>query len=212
MQWGPLSSPHVVILLGAVLVALGSYWAALRQSAFEKELRQKNDETITSVQETLKMVTGGNSFAYLDFHFHATNTVSPFVISDGKYPLYDVSVRVVDMDEWSKETKDKRMTMDDMFKFTKVLDVGNLNPSMSVIRNDVRWNLPEDVDRKIFSVTVNARNGWFEQIYNLRKVNGTWRRAYRVVEMLPENGRELRTWAEEGFPRNASGEIDWLKE
>jgi hypothetical protein len=65
-------NPGVVTLVGAILVALGTFWGFYRQTArseeiarLNRELAAKSDEIATLTKENLATITGGDSFCYV---------------------------------------------------------------------------------------------------------------------------------------------------
>ena len=75
-------APALVVFLGAVLVAGGSFWAAFRQSAFNAAITSKNDEITKLQQDNIKILKES------DF-FHFMVLLSPN--NDGKYPLMSIN-------------------------------------------------------------------------------------------------------------------------
>ena len=55
--------PALVVFVGAVVVALGGFWASWRQSNFNMEIREKNEQIARLQYENASMITGGDSFA-----------------------------------------------------------------------------------------------------------------------------------------------------
>jgi hypothetical protein len=101
-------APALVIAFGALLVTIGGFWAAYRQSHFNAELREKN--------EAISRLTGGDGFCWVAFQIvdsqgQLVNAYSmpddliliPNFVHQGRYPLYDVSANVVDIDELKKD-------------------------------------------------------------------------------------------------------------
>jgi hypothetical protein len=102
--------PAMVVFVGAVVVAAGGFWASWNQSKFNTEIREKNEEIARLQLESANAITGGDSFAWVAFQIFgadgtAVNAYSmpddlllvPNFIHQGKYPLYDVSVRFADV-------------------------------------------------------------------------------------------------------------------
>jgi hypothetical protein len=75
-------APAFVVLLGAIIVADGSFWAGFRQSNFNAEIRTKNEQIATSQQENIRILKGS------DF-FHFLVSLSPN--TDGKFPLMSLN-------------------------------------------------------------------------------------------------------------------------
>jgi hypothetical protein len=75
-------APALIVFLGAVLVAGGSFWAAFRQSAFSAAITSKNDEIATLQQENTIILKGS------DF-FHFIISLSPN--NEGRFPLMSIN-------------------------------------------------------------------------------------------------------------------------
>ncbi|MHC4277591.1 MAG: hypothetical protein ACYSWY_08925 [Planctomycetota bacterium] len=91
-------NPPMFILIGAFIAAAGAFWASLEQAKFERVLRTKSDEIAQLNTKIASAVTGGDSFCYLDLAIGdgTTNTPALMLVHQGEYPVYDVSVRIVD--------------------------------------------------------------------------------------------------------------------
>jgi hypothetical protein len=100
-------APALVVWTGAVLVAFGTFWSSLRQSHFNTRLAQKNQEIAELQLESANAITGGDSFAYMSVMVpdpKSAATIIPVFVHKGKYPLYDVEARIVDLDEFRRLT------------------------------------------------------------------------------------------------------------
>ena len=119
------------------------------------------------------MQTGGDSFAYfMLYHFDLPAAVAQqvVVIKQGEFSVFDLSLRVRDMDRSI-----------DVFKRA----LGNLNQPAEMIGG--RWPLPEQVYYRIF---FHARNGSWNQDLILRRSQeaSCWLAAIRV---LGKDGRSV---------------------
>jgi len=125
-----------------------------------------------AADELLGNTTGGNSFAYLAlFDFHASSGAKQaVVVKTGKFPLFDLSLRVVDVD---------------------LLDAGNAAgwnifsttlpevDSSGVILPVSNWPLRPTTHLRIF---FSARNGaWTEDLILEKAPEGYWKADTRVV-------------------------------
>jgi hypothetical protein len=55
-------APAFVVFFGAIIVAVGSFWAAYRQSNFSAEIRAKNEQIATLQQENIRILKGADFF------------------------------------------------------------------------------------------------------------------------------------------------------
>jgi integrase len=76
-----------------------------------RELAAKSDEIARLSKENLATVTGGDSFCYLSLSY-ADSAQGPILVlvHQGSFPLYDVAVRIADMDRWNALNNDLRRT------------------------------------------------------------------------------------------------------
>jgi hypothetical protein len=196
-----LDAPAWLMLLGALLSTAGAIWASQRQAASEEDLRNKSDEIARLNKQIAASVTGGDSFAYMVFllQFDVPRLV---LIHEGAYPLYDVSVRISDIDK----TKDRKYSISDLENELH-FNIGNVAPHNSrmlvpiPLSNDsLRWNI-------FFS----ARNGFFTEILRMRRINNKWKTALKVVTN-GSNGEVAKTLFEKvdpDYPVGENGQVDW---
>ena len=77
-----LSFPKCLEFFGGILGVIGAVWLAIQQVDFENDL--------------ISMITGGDGFCYMQFenYKNADNVVDLLFKCDGDYPIFDVDVRV----------------------------------------------------------------------------------------------------------------------
>src|SRR5258708_39917263 len=127
-------APALLVFGGAVLVALGGFWSSWRQSNFNNTLAEKNNEIAQLKLESANAITGGNSFAYMVLQVPDPKTGSaaiPIFVHQGKYPLYDLQARIVDLDEHTRLTEQREFTAATTALLGTSLQVGNLTPGFS---------------------------------------------------------------------------------
>lgn len=175
-----------VIFTGAFISALGAVLASYNQNKFEKELKKKNDEIIELNQKigaisihTINMVTGGDSFAHIQFsaindgeNMHLDKI---FLQQEGIYPLYDLTISIFDVDSL------KSLTV------FKVGDIGSVRHiKFFPLNQSINFDLAGKLDQR-FNVFFYSRNGtWYQQIF-YKKINIGWVIATRVVRPDEKN-------------------------
>jgi len=92
-----IGGPTILVFIGGIIAAIGAVWASYDQNETNKKLDQKNEEIRRLNRETANAVTGGDSFCYIMPLANLPGTVS--VVQKGRFPLYDVSVRIVNLDD-----------------------------------------------------------------------------------------------------------------
>jgi hypothetical protein len=201
-------APALLVFMGAVLVAAGGFWSSWRQSNFNATLTQKNNE-ITHLQlESANAITGGNSFAYMSLQVPDPKTGSaaiPVFVHQGKYPLYDVKARIVDLDEHRRLTELKDFDSASKAIVGTTVNVGNLTPGFAA---SFTVALPHP-SGQVFSYNVFyvARNGAWVQSLRMRWVGDGWAIANRVYGG-PDN-KQLFLDVSANYPLNEKGEVEW---
>jgi hypothetical protein len=198
--------PAMVVLVGALVVAAGGFWAAWRQSDFNMEIRQKNEEIVRLQRENANAITGGDSFAWAAFQIFGAdgNAVNahampddlllvPAFINQGIYPLYDVSVRFANV------ARGQPVNINDALRG---YPIGNLAPGAATMTG---IRLPHHGKDLEFNVFFSARNGMWTQFLRMRWVGDGWAMANKVMRGTQELHREVST----NFPRQEDGSIDW---
>lgn len=143
----------------------------------DADLLREVESLRSEVAETQKRLeglqTGGDTFCYwMLYYFDMTKSIAKdwVVIRRGDYPLYDVQIRIRDMDA------DKDVMRESL---------GEINAPAIFTR--VAWPLPESVYYRIF---FHARNGSWNQDLILKRSSkkGYWPVATRVKD---KKGREI---------------------
>lgn len=195
--------------------------AALNRKIAEAqtELRIKSDEVAELNRSIAASVIGGDSFCYATL-IMSENGGRWIVVHQGKYPLYEVQLRIVDLDKADEiEEQSKREGVPITFEMLKlsdtVLTLGNMSPQLSQIPG-LFLRFPPNKQRLRFNIFITARNGRFTELLRLRNVNGKWTEAMRVMK---ENHSDATPNAsptvllekiDPDFPRSQDGQVDWL--
>ncbi|MDT4952105.1 MAG: hypothetical protein QOJ02_243 [Acidobacteriota bacterium] len=194
----------VVFLIGSVILVIGDEWSKRQELA---EMTKHLDELKQQGEVASRLATGGDSFGYLSV-FGSNASPGLMLAHKGDYPLYDVQIRIVDLDVLDKIAQSsKQITFENLAPSETVHNVGNLNPNQSILIG--RINLPTDKDEKGFNVFIMARNGQISQPLRFRRVNGVWYGAYKVERIDVNPPRLLMERSDPEFPKNARGEIAW---
>lgn len=164
-----------------------------------RKIAAKGDEIVNLNRDIAASITGGDSYCYVlssqpDIK---TNASMLMLQHEGKYPLYDVSIRIDDVEkvidylqnDWERDSlnlgsfamQNKMAT-----QASKVLQLGNIGVNQ-MIMNLGELRLP-DTDKKGFNIYITSRNGNTIQYIRFRRVSGTWRRASQLIV----NGKMLR--------------------
>lgn len=207
--------PALLTLIGAFLAALGGWWMSIEQTSRERQIAElqrrlvlKSEEIERLTKQNLATVTGGDSFAHLNF-VNRGHPAGPEIVlvQSGEFPLYDVSVRIADMDKWDV-MKPEQATIEHVLAIDYRSSVGNIAAGSAALLGRLPALKADHHHR--FNVFFNARNGFWTQRIRLHSVKGEWKMATRVVRndgQLTEQA--LYEKIEDGFPRNQAGQVDW---
>lgn len=143
-------------------------------------------------------VTGGDSFAYVLLSFMGDSLV-PVVIHSGKYPLYDVYVRITDTTD--------AVSLNDPWKLLREeRQLGNL-ASGAVYGLGESGYIPNDEKTRIsLNIFFRARNGFWRQNIRMLKLGEKWVTASQVTW---DDGRLIAQRIDPTFPKNSAGRVDW---
>lgn len=192
----------------------------LRKSGEKIEtLSQTNIELNTEIAELNRKIaatlTGGDNYCYFlpSRPGEKSNIADLMLINEGEYPLYDISIKIDDVEKLLGIIKDEQKkgnlpydsrtrvnTM--LFEASKILRVGNMGPKQAVELGGL--HLP-NTDKKSYNIYITARNGSFMQVLRFRRVNSKWKMAMQVRR----GAKVLEESIDPDFPRNAKGKIDW---
>ena len=201
--------PEIVILMGSLIITIGAVLTSKRQTKSESELRAKSDEIAELNRRIVASVTGGDSFCYISLQLGdgATNTPDILVVHEGQYPLYDVQIRIVDLDKMEQIKNRDKLTLREIMEQTEDrLEIGNLSLGQARFMSAI--NLPE-ADIKRFNFFITARNGFVTQLIRLRRINALWKSATKVTREHEGEEQVLLEKVDPEFPRDESGQVQW---
>ena len=161
-------------------------------------------ESRARIAELRQFATGGDSYCIVELHNLKPDGSSILGISDlGRYPLYDVSVQVVDATAYFRLPEEARAYLGAATVVNE--SVGNLAPDqMRMLRY---WQLPPSVEAQDYNVSISMRNGNLFEFIRCRKIAGRWVQAVRL-QHVPD-GKVLKEYVDSSFPRGPGGEMAW---
>lgn len=192
-------SPAVIIFIGALLLAAGGLWAAINQNQFESQLKAKqealeakNEEIIKLNQQiaklsihTMNMVTGGDSYAYIEFGVTENRTAEnmrfskAFISHEGMYPLYDLTIQIHDV----TAGKNILITLPRNIGSTGHIKIWPLN-------HEINIDLSGKTSQR-FNIFFYARNGTWTQQMIYEKLETKWVSAIRVFRSNADEGIDI---------------------
>lgn len=201
-------APALVIAMGTLLTIMGTFWAAVRQTSNNRVLTQKNERIRELSEKVSETLTGGDSFCYLQLiRFDGDPTLSQTaLIHSGKYPLYDVSLTIIDPDEPYRMEKGK-LDWNDVINKQHVIRVGNLSPNQTTIVQGL--TLPQrDIIR--LNILISARNGFISERLRSVRQGDKWAQALTANTVgTTDAAKVLIEMIDDAFPRNAEGKVEW---
>jgi hypothetical protein len=192
--------PYALIALGGLLTLVASMFAAVHQTRFEREVRQRTEQTV-------KSITGGDSYCIVSPSHNATSPAddwSLWIRTEGDFPVYDVQVTIEDMTRrqalWDEERKAKgKITRIPIAETTIVRDIGNMAPATA---KDPIDEFTLKGGTQIYDVRVMMRNGIVVQRFRFAKIDGQWLVAVKSSVRLSgqQEARVIEDNVPPGFP------------
>ncbi len=191
--------------------ALGQVFRVMKQQrveaglgGIESKVQSMLDDLGRKTEDLVGYMTGGNSWCYLmvqvDNANDATGLVS--IVHQGKHPLYDVSVRVTDLEAFSQARAAGRpINLGD----DRTLNLGNLISGHAVTGVGNIFGSFQGTTKRSFNIFFTARNGSFVQIMRYCKFDGEWLTAMKILR----DGEVLHERVSANYPRETDGSVKW---
>ena len=197
----------IIVSFGGFIVAIGGFWSASETQHFQQEVKIKNAKIEELNNYVLSTITGGDSYCYLAFASinNVTNEAVILAVSQGKYPIYDAGFRVVDLEEFSKISKN-HVTFEIIQKSEQNIGIGNMSPSAAKVIG--KFNLGSG-NEKNYNVFISARNGFFTELIRLKRIDGKWKVATKVIKTEGDKEIKLSENIDGKFPRAKNGDVEW---
>lgn len=177
--------------LGAIVSGVGAWMSAQNRAESERKLRML-------AEEHSAMLTGGDSFCYVAMDSGGGDVGLAMLVHEGKYPVYDVRVRILDADQKNSPTY-----LDPYPNTLIKQDMGTIAPERDIPHPIGAIPLPQAAKRKKFGVLLDTRSGSFTETIFFQRIGNNWSRAWQVRKSSTK--ATLIEWADERFLRNAEG-------
>jgi hypothetical protein len=175
------------------------------ESSFEK-LESRLEHLVARAEEQTKEminhVTGGDGYCSVMTTKTVDGRFSWIISYLGTYPLYNVTMRITDLERM--RTCIDRVGRFDQDDFVKEIHLGDFTPGSFRLEEGHAMEL-EGFSTRSLNIYTTARNGYTHQEVRLMKVEDNWIVANRIMrggqvvyEMLPEQ-----------FPVGENGKYDW---
>lgn len=182
----------------------------------QNKLNVKSDKLIEVQEELLKYSSGGDSFGEVELlrisdgkdDFYETFYFS----NKGEYPLYDVSVTVLDRNQLDLDAIKKRdglATVEDIQKY-KTYKLGNIGVNGGTTFNQV-FTIPKNLMQD-YLFSINTKNGHFSQQLKFIAIDNTLLKATKINTIDTTGKKQIEILVEkvdENFPGVKEGKIDW---
>lgn len=167
------------------------------------------DATMKGVNQDIRTATGGASFCYMIFSTDQLGTINaiPTFVQVGKYPLTDLDARIVNLDDYNKAFQGNIGLEQALNAAGTKVPLGNLSGGTALINPQWKIALSDNLNYRVF---FNAKNGFWMEDLEVRRLNGNRMEALRIRR---QNGNKTPTIfqkIDKGFPR-VRGAVEWPK-
>ena len=164
-------------------------------------IEQRVEGAVTQLEETAKAVanyaTGGESFCYVSAGVDKGSNKSMLaVVHEGKYPMYAVTARIVDLAKFQAACQSGTPLASDIIK-----PIGDIAERQARVLGSIDLGAGNACD---LDVHFNARNGFFIQQIRFRRVNGEWELA-TYISATTDPSKRLHESVSANYPRDADG-------
>jgi hypothetical protein len=167
---------------------------------------KQNQAVLSGVKESVKTITGGDSFARLILlHTDGKNHFTVILAPIGKYPLHALNIRSFSCTTLPETPQNLAA---DVERGEQTATIGDLPAPVT----HMELSFPDDTNGINCHAMFTANNGYWNQILQLRIVNGVWKTAEKIVRGNLDNaeGKVLVNYSDEGYPKEPDGSIKWF--
>jgi hypothetical protein len=180
-------------------------------TALQERLLAQSGMISKLAEEGINSTTGGSGYCYMSFpgNTMGLQASNPIFLNMGKFPLYDISARIVDLvkEERLKESNKNVDPIEAMaLAGTKVI-IQHLAVNAAYSSGVVIPFTP-DAQQRSFNIFFDARNGFWSEELRYRFVSGHWTIAYRMSNIDPKTHKRVEVVSND-FPRGKNGDVDW---
>jgi hypothetical protein len=189
-----------------------SFKNIIKQVNDSRNNEQINASNLLTRQENLfGTITGGDSFCYLIMHFLQPDTWTPFLITKGQHPLYDVSMSIVDLEKFNLIKNKPNLTFEELFSNYTTINIGNLVPAFAF----PLWNQKIKLSpgpMHAYAINFFGRNGiWSQKIIIKKNSSGLWIQAIQVLRKDGDKNKVLFEMIPKEFQTDKNGKINWTE-
>ena len=155
-------------------------------------------------QETINQITGGNSFPYAWFPFILDSQVIIKIENKGKYPIYDLTMLVRDVDVYN--TKDKKLIYETM-KEERQISIGNLGIGKAY---SATLNLVLKGSERNIKIQYTSKSEDYFQWIKLRWNNSNLKTATKVEQIIGNKNKKVFEKIDTGFLNKNEKFTPWV--
>jgi hypothetical protein len=182
----------------------------------QEEISVKSNKLIEVQDELLKYTTGGGSFGQVEI-LKISNSKGGFIYSfyfanKGNYPLYDVSITVLNRSQLDMQEVKKRhglATLEDLQKYN-LYKIGNISSNGGTSFGTIFPLSNNQINDFLFSI--HTRNGSYSQQLRFIELSNEILQATKLntIDLTGKGSYEvLVDTADERFPGSIKGKIKW---
>jgi hypothetical protein len=152
-------------------------------------------------------ITGSASFAYIIPTFFDPTHNAPMLtlVHQGAYPLYDLTVRILDMATFDNMVRYNKSDSDKLREEVQ-LRISNIAPNQISLLKTVQL----DSDPLRWNLFFSARTGFFTELLRVRRVGNEWKTALKVIRTRsPSKDQVLLERIDSGYPLGKDGQVEW---
>jgi hypothetical protein len=164
-------------------------------------------KTTEITKQIASSMTGSASFAYIIPRFFDPTHNAPLLtlVHRGEYPLYDLTVRILDMATFDTMVRQNNSDSDKLREEVQ-LSINNIAPNQTSLLKTVQL----DSDPLKWNLFFSARTGFFTELLRVRRVGNEWKTALKVIRTRsPSNVQVLLEKIDSGYPLSKDGQVEW---
>jgi hypothetical protein len=134
-------------------------------------------------------MTGGESYCFVQFSFpvEVNNLINIDLYNAGDYPLYDIQIRMVDLNKYHALKWKVSMPEEEIRKAETIYNMPVIGPH--TLARITTFKTPA-VDLYGFNIWIHTRYKEFVEESRFKRFNGRWRLAFRLFEQT-DNGKKV---------------------
>jgi hypothetical protein len=184
-------------------------------AALQEKLLKQSDTITKLAEQNIGEATGGDSFCYLVFSDMGGSRFLLTAVSKGTFPLRNVSASITDGEKFKKATIGKPNTFDTILypttPYTKNITIGDLPRESQHAGKIISEYDADNSDYHSFNVFFLALNGAWTQLVRMKRANGKWSQATRVLTSTSSDINKERVLFQQISPDYPDRNVDWLQ-